>query len=543
MIYSVILFGLWAMLAIQKQLFFAWLWQTKEYRLDRMMDHFSVRKHWESIIHIFFVSKAALLIVLLFFPSAVAVFKYIFGAILAYEAWFVIEEIRGKGIYRPQKTVKSVIIVAASIVLSLTVAIAVWASFPMFWFLLTMIVFDIFAFDWVSVWVQIANLFSTAAKGMIIRRAQKKLAGHAPMKVIGIAGSYGKSSAKEIIFELLSGTYKVLKTPSNINTDIGIAQVILKDLKDNHEVFVVEMGAYRSGEIRKICDYVKPSIGILTALGDQHLSLFGGEEKMVKAKLELFDSLPDDGISIVNLDSELIVKHFKELKGKVQTYGINYENADMRATDIVEKKDGISCQISSKRGKIALSLPFMGKHSLYAVLAGVATANALQISTDDIEKRLKNARLPSHTMKKMVIGRAEVIDDTYNISPAAAMAALEFLSTAYADSKKIVFLSPMLELGALSQKKHQEIGKKASEVADLIIFCHDDFVDDYIAGMRQNPRFDQQKMLLLTDPKKTAESISHFFDDEKNILLFEGRHAGMVLQLAQKKIQSVEQIV
>ena len=174
--------------------------------------------------------------------------------------------------------------------------------------------------------VIVLQRLSNFIKNYYIRMAGKKLSFYPNLTIIGITGSYGKTSVKNFLTHILSGKYNTISAPKNINTDIGVAEFVLRTDFAKTNIFIVEMGAYKIGEIKKICDMVKPKIGILTAISEQHLSLFGDIKKTQQAKYELLLSLPADGLAVVNADNAYCRECLHEIKAPVMTFGIEPEN-------------------------------------------------------------------------------------------------------------------------------------------------------------------------------------------------------------------------
>lgn len=221
----------------------------------------------------------------------------------------------------PAKSVRNALIVCISLILLglhswLVKDDIVSASVSLF-------LFPLFSFIFVLLGVYITSIFAYVKRESIIKKAMYLLS-QSKAKVIGVTGSYGKTTTKEYLYEILSTTFKVGKTDENMNSDVGVAISILKNLKPDTQYFVAEMGAYRAGEIKKICDYAKPTYGIITAIGNQHLSLFGSRENLIKAKMELLEALPAHGCGWVNSDS--LSK--SQISKKVKSSLIFYKNRD-----------------------------------------------------------------------------------------------------------------------------------------------------------------------------------------------------------------------
>ena len=260
--------------------------------------------------------------------------------------------------------------------------------------------------------------------------------------VIGITGSYGKTSVKEILAHLLTSKYKVCKTRGTDNTAIGVAKTILKNLNQSHQLFVVEMGAYTKGEIKKICNLVKPSIGIITGITNQHLGLFGSLDNIIKAKYELIKSLPANGLAVFNANNPHTKKMALETK-HIKT-------------------------ISYYQPKATYITNLLGDYQQINIQAAVSVAKILKIPSSDIKLKLKTIPVFKTMMtRKKAIKQSVVIDDTYNANQQGFLAAIKHLDN-LKNSHKVLITSGIIELGKSKQQVHQQIAKKSFKVFDEI---------------------------------------------------------------------------
>jgi len=269
--------------------------------------------------------------------------------------------------------------------------------------------------------------------------------------VIGITGSYGKTSVKEILAHLLTTKYQVCKTKGTDNTAIGVAKTILKNLNSSHQIFVVEMGAYTKGEIKKICNLVKPSIGIITGITNQHLGLFGSLDNIIKAKYELIKSLPSNGLAVFNVTNSYTKKMALNTK-HIKT-------------------------ISYYQPKTPYMTNLLGDYQQINIQAAISVAKTLKISQKDIESSLKNIPTFKTMMtQKKGIKQSVVIDDSYNANQQGFLAAIKHLDNLKA-SHKVLITSGIIELGKGKQEVHQKIAKQAFKVFDEIILTKKDIAD------------------------------------------------------------------
>jgi UDP-N-acetylmuramoyl-tripeptide--D-alanyl-D-alanine ligase len=288
------------------------------------------------------------------------------------------------------------------------------------------------------------------------------------VKTIGITGSVGKTSTKELTAALLSQKFKVLKNPGNRNNEIGLP-LTLFDLDQTHEVAVLEMGFYVPGEIRTLCEIASPSIGVITNIGTVHAERAGSQEKIAQGKAELVQSLPaaPEGIAVLNIDDPWVRWMIPQTKAQVFTYGFQQE-ADLKASDItVYGLNGVGCTLSYQGKEHQIRSPLLGAFSVYTLLCATAVALSLNLDWQLIEQGLSTADVDLRMQHFSLPNGATVLDDTYNASPASMIAALELLSSF--KGRRIAILGDMLELGQYEIHGHQSVGKLCPSAADLLI--------------------------------------------------------------------------
>jgi len=305
--------------------------------------------------------------------------------------------------------------------------------------------------------------------------------------VIGITGSYGKTSVKEILAHLLTSKYKVCKTKGTDNTAIGVAKTILKSLNQSHQLFVVEMGAYTKGEIKKICNLVKPSIGIITGITNQHLGLFGSLDNIIKAKYELIKSLPANGLAVFNANNSYTKKMASAAK-HLKT-------------------------ISYYQPKIIYATNLLGDYQQINIQAAVLVAKILKVPNSDIKLKLKTIPAFKTMMtQKKAIKQSVVIDDTYNANQQGFLAAIKHLDN-LKNSHKVLITSGIIELGKSKQQVHQQIARKSFKVFDEIILTKKDIADIF---SNLNPKI---KITFQPDYKQLTKYLKTNLKPKSAILL------------------------
>lgn len=306
-----------------------------------------------------------------------------------------------------------------------------------------------------------------------LRAARSKLTRVAPV-VIGVTGSFGKTSTKFAIQQLLGAPEEVLATPGSFNTPLGVSRTINEQLSPEHRYLVVEMGARQRGDIAEICGMVRPSIGVLTAIGPAHLESFGSMDDIRRGKYEIIAGLPPDGAAVMNSDDTEVRALAAETKNvPVIRYGIEDEGSpDIQARDLLLVEDGTRCTIVDNRdgAQVNVHLGLLGRHAIGHALAGVAVARALGRRLDDLKPALEEMQPVEHRLQVIKgAGGVTVIDDAYNSNPAGASAALDVLGKMPA-RRKIVITPGMVELGPLAEEANAELGAHSARVADVVIF-------------------------------------------------------------------------
>lgn len=288
------------------------------------------------------------------------------------------------------------------------------------------------------------------------------------LQVIGITGSVGKSSTKELVASVLSRRLVTLRSEGNLNNEIGLPLTLL-DLTSQHEVAVLEMGFYVPGEIKLLCDIAKPQIGIVTNIGTVHAERAGSIDIIAAGKAELVEQLPPDpkGVAILNNDDPRVRLMASKTNAKILTYGLSPE-ADLWADNIESMGlEGIRCQMHYRGESNYLTAPLIGRHSVFTMLRAAAAAITLGISWDWIFFALKDTPVQVRIVTVPTHSGARIIDDSYNASPDSTIAALNLLNDL--GGRKVAVLGDMLELGQYESEGHQKVGWRASQVTDELV--------------------------------------------------------------------------
>lgn len=301
--------------------------------------------------------------------------------------------------------------------------------------------------------------------------AKKRVESFEGLNIVGITGSYGKTSVKFIASTIVEEKFNTLKTPESYNTPMGVSKVINEELNNSHETFIVEMGARNIGDIKEMSILVSPKIGILTSIGPTHLETFKNIENIMKTKYELIEALPSDGIAIFNYDNKYVKKLAdKTFKEKI-IYGMNnIKELDIYATDIEVSEVGSTFTLGYKSGEsIKATTKLLGEHNISNILAGVALGKTLGLSLEEIASRISKIEPIPHRLQLITPGTGvTIIDDAFNSNPVSSKAALDVLSK-FKEGRKIIITPGMIELGDDEWKENHEFGKNIAKVCDFAI--------------------------------------------------------------------------
>ena len=309
------------------------------------------------------------------------------------------------------------------------------------------------------------------------------------LMVVGVTGSIGKTTTKEVVAAVLQRQFQVLKTEGNLNTEIGLPLTLLK-ATPRHQVVVLEMGMYSPGEIRALAKLSSPTVGVVTNVGPNHLERLGSIERIADAKAELVEELPENGLAVLNFDDERVRAMSSRTRARVAFYGLD-TRADFWA-DAVQSRglQGIEFDLHQRgeecgeRGvedahrasdpadrpsdrRVHVRMPLLGLHSVHTALSAAAVGCYLGMSLDEIAAGLHEVSSSLRLIVVAGINGSTIVDDTYNAAPASTLAALNLL--AELDGRKVAVLGDMLELGPYAEEGHSLVGRRAADVADILI--------------------------------------------------------------------------
>lgn len=302
--------------------------------------------------------------------------------------------------------------------------------------------------------------------------ARKRLESVQGLVVIGVTGSYGKTSTKNFLYRMLSEKYNTLVTPGNYNTTLGVIRTIREQLQPYHQVFIVEMGAKRPGDIREICELVHPRYGIVSAVGPMHLETFKTFENIQRTKFELVRSLPKDGAAFINADSEGIRTYSGiSSDARIVRYGINAPEADWKVEGLRYSSGGSDFILSHDGESLAMHTALSGSGNILDICGAAAAAFELGVSPESIRIASAKLRQVEHRLSISRRGGITILDDAYNSNPEGAAMALDVLAgmDAPEGARRIVVTPGFVELGPRQYEECVKLGRKAAECADILI--------------------------------------------------------------------------
>ncbi len=349
-------------------------------------------------------------------------------------------------------------------------------------------------------------------------KASRKLKTLKNMSVVAVTGSYGKTSTKNIISDILNVRYMAFPTPQNFNTNYGLIRTINEYIDKYNDYFIAELGAFRKGDIKSRCGIVKPKYGVLTKIGTAHLDTFGCIENTAKAKFELIEYLPKDGVGFLNIDDELQTSYKLKNKIKIVWYGLS-DKADVYATDIKYSHTGMSFKVHFKGDDNAYDFEtvLLGEANVYNILAGIAVARELGLNNSQLIQGVLKIKPIEHRLQIKNYGNITYIDDAYNSNPIGSKMALDVLKLM--PGKKIVITPGMIEMGDKQYEVNYNFGKYIADSVDLAILVGKEQTKPIQNGIK-DAKFDKDKLVVVNDVKE-AISIAQNYTKEKVYILLE----------------------
>lgn len=341
-----------------------------------------------------------------------------------------------------------------------------------------------------------------------VNDAKRILRSMPDLKIVGITGSYGKTSTKHYLTRILSEEFDVLMTPGSYNTPMGVVRTVREYLKPYNQIFVCEMGAKQKGDIKEICDIVHPTMGIVTAVGPMHLESFKTIANVCSTKFELVDALPADGYAVINNDFDPCAGR-KVDNTSVARYGItNLKGADYKAVDVSYTPQGTSFTVEGPEGfSLQLSTRLLGECNVSDILAAVVIALHLGVSPDKIRYAVSTIEQVEHRLSiKQTPGGVTIIDDAFNSNPAGSKMAVDVLSH-FKDGKRIIVTPGMIELGDEQFNLNEEFGEYLAKNIDVAIVVGEYNRDAILSGIHKTD-FPEENLIVVDSFNEAQQKLA-----------------------------------
>ncbi|MEN8075597.1 UDP-N-acetylmuramoyl-tripeptide--D-alanyl-D-alanine ligase [Clostridioides difficile] len=346
------------------------------------------------------------------------------------------------------------------------------------------------------------------------------------LKVIGITGSTGKTSTKDLVAAVLSEKYNVFKTKGNFNNDIGLPLMIL-ELTSSYDVAVLEMGMSSLGEIELLASVARPNIGVITNIGLSHIENLKTQENILKAKMEICTFFDENSILIVNAEDKLL-QNVSDNGYKVKKIGYNHEY-DVYASNIILREEETEFLAHAFGEEAVFTLPMAGKHNVLNAMLAIEVAECLNVSFEEMVKGIDNLEATSMRLQVIKKQGLTIINDCYNASPDSMKSSLDVLS-AYKSGRRVAILGDMYELGDESEKAHFEVGKYANDKVDILIV-----IGEYIKNFKDG--FNNDSIIMYNTKEECIKELENIVEKDDVVLVKASR--GVKLEDVVKSLEAM----
>ncbi len=370
--------------------------------------------------------------------------------------------------------------------------------------------------------VLVANIINKPVERMVFlhykRIAKNKLDSMHGIRKIGVTGSYGKTSCKNALNDILNVKYNSFATPKSFNTMYGLMNAINNFMDKFSDTFVAEMGAFYRGEIKEKAEFIRPQYGILTTIGTAHLESFGSQENVQQAKFELIETLPEDGTAVLNMDDPYQVSYKLKNKCKVIWVSIGNKDADVCASNIKLSNKGtkFTCTFKHTKEKCDFETKLLGNANVYNVLQAIAMAYELGMNLEQIQIGVKRIQTIEHRLELKKFGDITIIDDAYNSNPVGSKMAVDVLGLM--EGKKIIVTPGMIELGTEQYNANMEFGRHIAKVCDEVILIGQEQTKPILDGLKKE-KFNEKHIHILNDVKLAFPLMQKLSDKDTYVLL------------------------
>jgi UDP-N-acetylmuramoyl-tripeptide--D-alanyl-D-alanine ligase len=437
-------------------------------------------------------------------PLFIAGLPFMALSIFMFHVSVTYQPAKKKLVYTPR--VKRLFVSAAALGI-LALVLQLWANRALF-----SLVLMAFMITYSSLFALLANIVNAPAEGRIrgkfIQSAKDRLNQRNDRIIAGITGSYGKTSVKHILTELTSRRFNVLMTPGSFNTTLGVVKTINEQLNSTHDLFVVEMGAKETGDIKEICDIVPPDYAIITSIGPQHLETFGSIENVAATKGELFRGVKPGGVIALNAGDPLVAGLPRRSDVRYLTYGAPGSDCTVSDVQITGSGTTFTLRANTGQGQIVetFSTQLLGAHNIDNMLGAIAIALDLGVPVRDIHRALKDMKPVQHRLSSYRAGGGWlVLDDAFNSNPTGSSNALEVLK-AIEGGKKLIMTPGMIELGDEQDALNERFGEKIAGVCDDVILVGPKRTAPIARGIR-SMGFPEERLHIVKNLKEGFEMV------------------------------------
>ncbi|MGB4984982.1 MAG: UDP-N-acetylmuramoyl-tripeptide--D-alanyl-D-alanine ligase [Erysipelotrichaceae bacterium] len=346
----------------------------------------------------------------------------------------------------------------------------------------------------------------TAFHNKFVSDSKKKLDELSDLIKIGITGSYGKTSTKNILQNILNEKYYTLMTPASFNTPMGICRTINEHLKGIHQIFVCEMGADKVDDIKYLMDFVSPSIGIVSSIGPAHLQTFESMDNIIREKMQMMEMLPTDGLGVLNKDNEYIRSYRVKNNVKIKYIGIDSSDVDYQAINIKYSPSGSSFDVRDYDNDqiYHFETKLLGKHNISNILASIAVGIHLGIDLDTLQKAVSKVKQVEHRLQIRPFGKYVMIDDAFNSNPVGSKMAVDVISMM--DKDRIVVTCGMIELGDKQYALNYELGKYMVGKCDYVYLVGKNQTAPIFDGLKDN-NFNMENVFVVDKVKEAFDMV------------------------------------
>lgn len=362
----------------------------------------------------------------------------------------------------------------------------------LFWYLLGFFTADFGA----PLWVLLASYLMQPVEGRIQegfkRQARQHLQARPDLQVIGITGSYGKTSVKFIVAEILRQRFNVLASPSSYNTPMGLCLVINEMLRPEHQVLVLEMGMRYRGDIRELCEIARPDLSIVTTVGVAHLETMGSIENIAREKGDILQYMHPDGVAVLNVDNTHVAQMQTRAPGKVWRVSVGGADAEVTARDLQYGPEGASFVVRDETGaERTFRTQLLGEHNVLNILLGVAVGRAMGLRLRQIAYAVERVQPVEHRLQLRKEGAVTIIDDAFNANPVGARNAVEILGR-FHEGRRVIVTPGMVELGERQWEENHRFGEHIARHVDMAVLVGEEQTRPIQAGLQAGGFPDEQ---------------------------------------------------